>query len=161
MSCQLQNIFLWYLKVSWIARRSKIIFLKFDKSWNVLQASNYLSMIFKSLLECQKVKYIFLEVWQVLQCFASFQIFFYEFLVSWIARRPKTTFLKFDKFWNVLPALKYFSKIFKSLLDCQKVHNIFSEVWQVLEYFGTFKIFFYDFEKSPGLPEGQKCIYWS
>ena len=55
MSCKLQNIFLWFLKVSWIAWKSNIIFLKFDKSWNVLQASIYLSMIFKNLLDCQKV----------------------------------------------------------------------------------------------------------
>ena len=71
ITCKLQNIFLWFLKVSWIARMSKITFLKFYKSWNVLQASNYFSMIFKSLLDCQKVQDIFLEVWQVLEYFSS------------------------------------------------------------------------------------------
>ena len=79
MSWKLQNNFLWFLKVSWIARRSEISLLKFDKSWNVLEASKYYSMIFKSLLDCQKVRNIFTEVWQVLKCLASFKIFFYDF----------------------------------------------------------------------------------
>ena len=39
MSCKLQNIFLWFLKVSWIARWSKNTFLKLDKSSNVSEAS--------------------------------------------------------------------------------------------------------------------------
>ena len=68
-----------FLKVSWIARRSKITFLKCGKSWNVLQASEYFSMLFKSFLDCQNVQDNFPEVWQVLECLASFQIFFYEF----------------------------------------------------------------------------------
>ena len=38
----------WFLTFSLIASRSKMILLKFDKSWNVLQASKYLFMIFKS-----------------------------------------------------------------------------------------------------------------
>ena len=79
MSWKLQNNFLWFLKVSWIARRSEISFLKFDKSWNVLEASKYFSMIFKSLLDYQKVRNIFPEVWQVLECLESFKIFFYDF----------------------------------------------------------------------------------
>ena len=107
ISCKLQNLFLWFFKVSWIARRSKIIFLKFGKSWNVLQASNYFSMILKSILDCQKFQDNFLEVLQDLECHASFQIFFYDFLkVSWTARRSKITFLKFDKSWNILQASK-------------------------------------------------------
>ena len=79
MSWKLQNNFLWFLKVSWIARRSKSFFLKCYKSWNVLEASKYFSMIFKSLLDCQNVKDIFPEVLQVLECLASFKIFFYDF----------------------------------------------------------------------------------
>ena len=67
------------------------------------------------------------------------------FLVSWIARRSKTTFVKFDNFWNILEPSKYISLVFKSLLDCQKVKNIFPEVWQFLECLETFKIFFYGF----------------
>ena len=47
MFCKLQNIFLWFFKFSCFTRRSKITFLKFGKSWNVLQASKYFSMIFK------------------------------------------------------------------------------------------------------------------
>ena len=35
---------------------------EFYKSWNVLQASKYFSMIFKSLLDCQKVQDNLLEV---------------------------------------------------------------------------------------------------
>ena len=124
MSFKLQNIFLWFLIVSWIASRSKIILLKFDKSWNVLQASKYLSMIFKSTLDCQKVQNNLTEVWQVLECLASFKKKFYYFqkfsglpecqkylpslTVSWIARRSKITFMKMDKSWNVLPTSKYF-----------------------------------------------------
>ena len=42
--------------------------------------------------------------------------------------RSKIPLLKMDKSRNVLKASKYFSMIFKSLLDCQKVQNNFSEV---------------------------------
>ena len=159
MSYNHQNIFLWFLKVSWIAKRFKKTFLKFDKSWNVLQSSKYFSLIFKSLLDCQKVQNNFPEVWQVLECLTIIEIFFYDFLkspglpegskqlfwsltstgmsynlqnnflwflkVSWIARGSKIIFLKFVKSWNVLQSSKYFSLIFKSLLDCQKVQNNF------------------------------------
>ena len=59
--------------------QDRITFLKFDKSWNVLKASKYFSMIFKSLLDCQKVQIIFSEVYQVLECIESFRIFFYDF----------------------------------------------------------------------------------
>ena len=179
MSCNLQNIFVWFLKVSWIARRSKIIFLKFYKSWNVLQPSKYFSMIFKSILDCQKVQINFSEAWQVLKCHPTFKIYLYDFYktpgslegpkllswsftspgtyynhqniflwflkVSWIARRSKRTLLKFDKLWNVLQYSKYFSMIFKSILDYQKVQKDFTEVWQVMECPASFKIFFYDF----------------
>ena len=140
MFCNLQNIFLWFFKVywivwrfkitflmlrspgmsfkfSWIAWRFKINFLKFEKSWNVLQASKY---------------------------------FFWFFKVSWIAWRFKRTFLRFEKSWNVLKASKYFL-CFLSLLDCLKVQNNFSEVWQVLKCLASFKTIFYDFLKSPGL----------
>ena len=40
MSCKLQNIFLQFLKVSWIARMSKITFLKFYKSWMSCKLQN-------------------------------------------------------------------------------------------------------------------------
>ena len=66
------------------------------------------------------------------------------------------TFLKFDMALNVLQPSKYFSMIFKSILDCQKVQDDFTEVLQVLEYLASFKIFFYDFYKYPGLPEGPR-----
>ena len=82
MSWKLQNIFLWFLKASWITRRSEISFLKFDKSWTVLEASKYFSMIFKSLLNCQYVQDNFPEDLQVLECLASFQIFFFDFSKS-------------------------------------------------------------------------------
>ena len=89
------------------------------------------------------------------------QYFFLLFLkVSWIDRMFKITLLKMDKSRNVLEASKYFSMIFKSLLDCQKVQNNFSEVWQVLECLGSFKIFFYDFQKTPGSLEGPRWTYW-
>ena len=58
------------LKVSWMPRRSKKTFLKFDKSWNVFKPSKYFSMIFKSLLECQKVQKTLLKFyksWNVLE----------------------------------------------------------------------------------------------
>ena len=47
MSYKLQNIFPWFLKVSWIARRFKITFLRFDNCWNVLETPKYFSMILK------------------------------------------------------------------------------------------------------------------
>ena len=50
---------------------------------------------------------------------------------------------------------------FLSLLDCQKIKCIFLEVWQVLEYLAIFKIFFYEFKKSPVLPEGPRWLFWS
>ena len=59
--------------------RSKIPLLKMDKSRNVFEASKYFFMIFKSLLDCQNVQDIFPEVLQVLECLASFKIFFYDF----------------------------------------------------------------------------------
>ena len=71
--------FLWFLKDSWIARKSKIIFQNFDKFWNVWPASKYFSMISKRLLDCQNVQDNFPEVWQVLVCLSSFKIFFYDF----------------------------------------------------------------------------------
>ena len=67
----------------------------------------------------------------------------------------KINFLKFYKSWNVLQASKYFCMIFEYLLDCQNVQDNFSEVLQVLECLASFKIFFFDFENSPGLPEGK------
>ena len=131
--------------------RFKLTFMKFDKSWNVLQSSKYYSMISKSLMDCLNVQTNFSEVWQVLECLGSLEIFFYDFQkshglleapkllfwsltslgmswklqnivlwflkVSWITRRSKIIFLKFDKSWNVLEASKYFSMIFKCLLD--------------------------------------------
>ena len=39
MSCKLQNVFLSFSKVPWIALRLKITFLKFGKYFNVLRAS--------------------------------------------------------------------------------------------------------------------------
>ena len=68
LSLKLQNIFLWFITVSWIAWMSIISLQKFCKSWNVLQASKYFSMIFKSLLDCQNVQNNLEEVWQVLEC---------------------------------------------------------------------------------------------
>ena len=127
MSCKLQTIFLWFFKVSWIARMSKITFLKIYKSWNILQASNYFSMIFQILLDCKNVKDIFPEVFQVLKCLA---------------------------------ASKYFSMIFQSLLDCHTVQNNFSDVLKALDVLASFKIIFYDFSKSPGLPECQRWLSW-
>ena len=62
------------------------------------------------------------------------------------------TLKKFGKSWNVLQASEYFSMIFKSLLDCQNVQDNFPDVLQVLEILARFKIFFYDFKKSPGMP---------
>ena len=123
MSYKLENIFLWFLKVSCIARRSKIPFLKLNKSWNALQLQNIIFIIFKSLLDCQKVR---------------------------------KTFLKFSNSMNVWEASKYFSMIFESLLYCQKVQDNFPEVWQVQECLASFKILFYEFQKSPGLPEGPR-----
>ena len=70
----------------------------------------------------------------------------------------KITFLKFAKSWNVVQASKYFSMIFKSLLDCQKVQDNFHEVLQILKHLAIFKIFFYDFQKFPGLPEGKNIF---
>ena len=102
MSCQHQNIFLWFLQVSSIARRSKITFLNFFKSWNVLQPSKYFSMIFKSILDCQKVQINFPEAWQVLNCHPTFKIYLYDFykshgllkgpkLLSWSFTSPGTS----------------------------------------------------------------------
>ena len=76
--------------------------------------------------------------------------------VSTIARRSNITFLKFGKSWNVLQASENVSMIFKSLLDCQKVHDNFPEVWHVLECLASFKICFNYFKKSPGLPEAPR-----
>ena len=119
---------------------------KFANYWNIMKASKYFFMISKSLLDCQRVRNIFTEVWQVLECLGIFKIFFLWFLkASWIARGSEISLLKFANYWNVLESSKYFSMIFKSLLDCQRVRNIFTEVWQVLECLGIFKIFFYDF----------------
>ena len=69
--------------------------------------------------------------------------------------------MKFDSSWKALEASKYFSMIFKSFLDCLKVQNDCLDVWQVLECLGRFKIFFYDFQKPPGLPEGPNWLFWS
>ena len=126
MSCKLQNIFLWVLKVSWIAWKSNIIFLKFDKSWNVLQASIYFSMIFKSLLDCQKVTRKL--SWSLTSARMSYKlqiIFLWSLKVSWIVRSSNIIFLKFDMSWNVLKDSKYFPMIFKSLLNYQKVQDNF------------------------------------
>ena len=142
MSWKLQNNSLWFLKASWIARGSEISLLKFYKSWNVLEASKYLSMIFKSLLDCQRVRNIFTEVWQVLKLSWKLQNIFLWFLKgSWIARRTEISLLKFYKSWNVLEASKYLSMIFKSLLDCQRVKKTFLKFdkswndWQASKYF--------------------------
>ena len=51
--------------------------------------------------------------------------------------------------------------IYKSTLDCQKVQNNFTEVWQVLECLASFKKIFYNFQKFPGLPECQKYLPYS
>ena len=128
MSCKLQNMLQWFLKVSWIARSSKITFQKFGMPRNVFKLQN---------------------------------IFLWILKVSWIARRSKITFLKFGMSWNVLQASKYISMIFKSLLDCQKVQDIFLELWQVLECHANFKIFVYDFLKFSGLLEGPRYLSWS
>ena len=120
----LQTIFLWFLKVSWIASRFRIKFM-----WSFTSPG---------------------MSWKLQDIFLWFS------KVSWIASRFKITFLKFVKFWNVMENQKYFSMIFKSLLDCLKVQNNIPEVCQVLECLGNSKIFFYDFHKSPGLPEGSK-----
>ena len=87
-------------------------------------------------------------------------IFIWFLTVSWIAWRSKITFMKIDKSWNVLQASKYFSLIFKTFLDCQKVQNNFYENGQVLEYLSSFKIFFFDFSQSPGLPAGPSQLFW-
>ena len=103
-------------------------------------------MIFKSILDCLKVQNNFSEVWQVLECLASFKIFFYDFLkISWISRMSKKTFLNFYKSWNVLQSSKYFSMIFKSLLDCQKVKITFLKIdksWNVLQASKYFSMIF-------------------
>ena len=158
MSWKLQNIFLWFLEVSWIGKRSKIYFLKFYKSWNVSEPSKYFLWFWKVSwsLTCPgmscKLQNIFLWFLKVSWSFTSpgmscmlQNIFLWCLKISWIARSFKITFLKFDKSWNVLQPSKYFSMIFKSILDCQKVQNNFPEVWQALECLASFKIFFYDF----------------
>ena len=147
MSWKLWNIFLWFLKVSLIVRKSKIIFLKFDKSWNVLQASEYFSMILRQLSGSLTSFELYCKLQNIFQPF---------FKVSLIAKRSKIIFLKFDKSWNVLQASEYFSTIFKSLMDCQKVQDNFPEVWQVMNCIASFKTFFYHFLKSPWLPEGPR-----
>ena len=40
--------------------------------------------------------------------------------------------------------------------SCQKVKNNFPKVWQILNCLASLKIFFCEFYKSPGLPEGSK-----
>ena len=139
MSCKLQNIFLWFLKISWIARMSKITFLNFGNYWYVLEASKYFSIIFNSLLDCQYVQVNFTEVWQFLISHISFKIFFYDFLkVSGTVRMFMITLLKFGKSWNVSQTSKYLSIIIKSLHDCQNVQDMFlmfDKSWNVLKYF--------------------------
>ena len=46
----------------------------------------------------------------------------------------------------------------RALLDCQNVHDTFPEVLQVLECFVSFKIYFCDFLKYPGLLEGSEYL---
>ena len=113
MSHKLQNIFLWFLKDSWIVRRSKIILLKFDKSRNVWQASKYFSRIFKRLLDCQKIQDDFTEVWQVLECLASFKIFFYDFK-SLLHCKKVQEYL--PEVWQVLECLASFKVFFQYFL---------------------------------------------
>ena len=79
MSCKLQNIFLWFLKVSWIARGSKITFLKFYKSWDVFQASKYFAMIFKSFLDCQNVQDNFQVFSNFRKCLLILEKLFWSF----------------------------------------------------------------------------------
>ena len=121
------------------SQMSKISLLKFDKSWNVLQATKYLWFLKVSWI-AKRSKNNFSQVWEVLECLASFKICFY-YLSSWIAKSSKLTFLMFDKSWNVSKASKYFSMIFKRLLDYQKVQDTFLKfdkswnVWQASKYF--------------------------
>ena len=145
MSCNLQNIFLWFLKVSWIAGMSKITFLNFYKSWNVLQSSKFFSMIFTSILDCLKLQNNFPKVTSPGMSCELQNIFLWFLKVSWIARLCKRTFLKFYKPCNILQASKYFSMLFKNIIDCQNVHDYLPEVLQVLECVARFKIFLYDF----------------
>ena len=122
MSWKLQNIFLWFLEVSWIGKRSKIYFLKFYKSWNVLESSKYFSMSFKFFGIARRSKITFLKFdksWNVLEPSKYFSIIFKSLLdcqmvknifleVFWIAWRLGIIFLKFDKSRNVLEPSKYF-----------------------------------------------------
>ena len=116
-----------FLKVSWFAWMLRITFLKLYQSWNILQVSKYFCMIFKSHLNCLKLKNNFTEVFQILECLASFKMFFYNF--SWIARRLKITFLNLQS-----PGT-----------SCKSL--------QVLKCLASLKVFSNDFQKSPGLPD--------
>ena len=145
MSCKVQNIFLWFLKVSWIARWSKITLMKFCKSWNVLHASKYFFMICTSLLDCQKLQNNFPEVLQILECLASFKIFFYDFQKS-----PK--FLEGPKYLSwCLTSPGMSCKLQNIFLWFSKVSCIarrskitFPEVLQILQCLVSFRIFFND-----------------
>ena len=109
MSCNLQHIFLWFLKSSWIAWRLKITILKFEKSWNVLITPKYISMVFKSLLDWQNVKNIFFEVLQVLECLRTFKIISMIFKSRLDCPKVKSIFLEV---WEVLRCLATFNIFF-------------------------------------------------
>ena len=114
MSCKVQTIFLWCLKVSWIARMSKITLLKFDKSWNVLPASKYFSMISKRVLDCQMVQDTFLKYgksWNVLQASKYFP------MTSKSLLDCKTVQ---DYFPDVLKALECLASLKIFFYDCSK-----------------------------------------
>ena len=127
MSCKVQNTFLWFSKDSWIARMSKITFMKFYKSWKVLQASKYFCMIFKSILDCQKVQNNYPNVWQVLECIASFKIFFYDFLSLLYSQNVQDNFPEVLQVLECNASFKIFFYDFYSLMDCQNVQDNLTE----------------------------------
>ena len=121
MSWKIKNIFLWFLKVSWIAWRFKITFLKFVKSWNVLETPKYFSMIFISLLDCLKVQNNFPEVWQVLECLGNSKILLYDFQkYLGLPGGPKVV--------EASECFKIFFYAFTRLLECLEILNNFSEI---------------------------------
>ena len=121
MSSKLQNNFLWFLKASWIARRSKIYFLKFEKSWDVLEPSKYFSVFFKLLLDNLKVQNNFPEVWQVLECLGNSKILLYDFQkYLGLPGGPKVV--------EASECFKIFFYAFTRLLECLEILNNFSEI---------------------------------
>ena len=120
MSLKLQNIFLWFLKVSWIAWRSKMIFLTFDKSWNVSEASKYFLWFLKVSWIAWRSKIIFLKFdksWFFLEASKYFSMIFKSLLDC---LKVQNNFLEVLQVLECLGSSKYFSMIFESLLDYQK-----------------------------------------